>query len=129
MQYLEGSTSIQKILIILFVATIVLSCVSLVGIMIEKPDKVSKHCEHTGGLRNLNQTDYNFSDITDTGLITVPNCTTTVNPPMSSGLVLLINLSTVCAGFFIAAAIIAYIMRKNKEPEEESDENENPPVQ
>jgi hypothetical protein len=122
MPYLEGTSSIQKIIIVLFAATIALSCLSLIGIAIEKPDKVSTLCEHTGGLRDMKSVGVNFTDIKDDGLMIVPNCTTTVNPPMSNGLSTMINIAMICAGFFIIAAVIAYITRKKEEPEPEEDD-------
>jgi hypothetical protein len=121
MPYLKGTTGIQKLLIVLFVATIALSCVSLVWMMVEKPDKVTTHCEHQGGF-NMKPVVLNLSNISNSNdLSLIPNCVTTYNPPMSTGLALMINISTVCAGFFIAVAAIAYTTRKKDEPDEPED--------
>jgi hypothetical protein len=123
MPYLKGATSIQKIIIILFILTIALSCISLVGMIIEKPDRVYTYCERPG-LSSMKPVVLNLANISseNNGLTLVQNCTTTVNPPMSTGLALLINLSTTCAGFFLAGAIIAYITRNKEEPDEKEEQ-------
>jgi hypothetical protein len=88
--------------------------------MIEKPDKITKHCERTGGLYSMKPVTLDLSNISETdnglGLSLVQNCTTTVNPPMSGSLVTMIDLTTISGSLFVSAAVCAYILRKKDEP-------------
>lgn len=122
------TTILQKILVILFVATIITACVSLVWIIIEKPDKVTKQCERAGGLYSMKPVVLNFTNVTGSNngldMSSIQNCTTIINPPMSSGLSTMINISTISGGFFIGAAVYAYTFRKKDEPELDQDLNE-----
>lgn len=119
MPYLDTSkmTGLQKVLTILFILTIVLSCVSLVWIQIEKPGKVTKRCE----LINQFMQDHNFTFNNTTANLSLfrPACPSTTNPPMSPGLEATINLSYIVGAIFIVFGVYTYLSRKKEEPPEQ----------
>jgi hypothetical protein len=107
----ETSTP-QKLIILLFVATILMSCITLVWIMVEKPDKKTTTCEPTGRATSMVEQKLSQDDKAEFARL-VRNCTSQTNPPMSSGLSLISTLTTISGGLFLASAsIYAYTSRK-----------------
>ena len=122
------TTPLQKLLVILFGITIFLSCLSLVWIQIEKPEKVSYSCSALQGLMNPANGTVSLKEL-DSGLSNIPKleptCKKTVNPPMSAGLVGVINLATVSGVLFVVVSGYAYVFRK-KEPEKKVEPEDQP---
>jgi hypothetical protein len=106
-------TPIQKLIVLLFATTIILCCTALVWIQIEKPDKVTYRCEELG--KFIDSHNFTVGEKTDLSSQLRPACPKTVNPPMSAGLVAVINLATVTGIVFVGLAGYAYIAGKKKE--------------
>jgi len=116
MPYLDGiqkTTKLQKALIVLFIITITLSCLSLVWIQLEKPGKVTTRCERISQFMSS----HNFTEGNNSLNLSklTPSCPTTINPPMSPGLELCINLAAVSGIVFVILSAYTYITRKKKE--------------
>lgn len=111
---LKETTTVQKLLIILFIVTITLSCISLVWMQVEKPGKVTKRCE----LINQFAASHNFSEGEFKLNVSKlnPSCPTTTNPPMSPGLDMCINLAMVSGAAFVLLGIYTYLTRKKEGP-------------
>jgi len=110
----QKTTTLQKLLIILFLVTIALSCISLVWMQIEKPGKVTKRCDKINQFMQAHN--FTFSNTTADLSLFTPSCPTTVNPPMSPGLESTINLATVTGIGFLVVSTYAYLTRKKPEP-------------
>lgn len=107
------ATTLQKVMIYLFITTILFSCISLIWIIIEKPDKVNQVCGQKltsrGGGNSIFGNESEFLQKIQR------DCITTQNPPMSLGLAMTINLATFAGAAFVLSAICAYISsKKNK---------------
>lgn len=119
-------TNVQNVLVVLFILTIALSCLSLVWYMVEKPNLKKTHCEQLGKSTSYISDSYNLGNQSSMIMPKLQrNCTTEYNPPISAGLDIMINLSIICGILFFVAAICAYVFRKNlteepvMEPKEE----------
>jgi hypothetical protein len=109
------TTTLQKVIIVLFTVTIIGSCASLVWISLEKPGKVTKLCENDNKLmRNTEERVFgnNTMSLEQFGR----DCTTTVNPPMSGGLAALIDFTTFIGFLFLSASLYACWDRWTKRP-------------
>ena len=109
------TTTLQKVIIALFAVTIIGSCASLVWISLEKPGKVTKHCENNNKLV-WNTEERQFSNNTMSLEQFGRDCTTTVNPPMSGGLSALIDFTTFIGFLFLSTSLYACWVRWTKRP-------------
>jgi disulfide bond formation protein DsbB len=116
------STSLQKALVILFLLTIVMACISLVWLQFEKPGKVTRKCTMINQFADANKFTFD-KNTSDTFKQLHPECNETANPPMSLGLEAAINLTVIIGVIFVLLSVYAYISRKKPVSQE------NPPEQ
>lgn len=113
------TTIIQKVIIVLFIVTIVSSCISLLLFTIDKPSKQTIICELSGsGLKyamkpvslNMSLTEQINSQQFQR------NCTTKINPPMSPLHTATTDIATGSVAIFFLASAYAYATRKKEKP-------------
>jgi len=120
----KSTTPLQKIIIVLFIVTIISSCFALILYLIEKPDKITTVCERSGGISSYKIVPVNFTSPSSNGIADIQNgqirknCTTTQNSTMSPIHKISIDIATYTAAVFFLVSAYAYATKKKEKPPE-----------